>query len=84
MVLANLLKDVSFNLFERDVNGWVLRVKYKGCYLLVDNGYLRWSMVVLPTKSPLTQKELHWSEWLESMQKDVKCTFGLLRVGGAF
>jgi hypothetical protein len=52
-------------------------IKYSGCYLIVDNGYLRWSTTVPPTKSLLTQQKLRWSNWLESMRKE--CTFGILK-----
>jgi DDE superfamily endonuclease len=75
----NALKDVVFELFERDSDGNVITVTYNGCYVIVDNGYLSWSTTVPPTKSPLTQKELRWSEWLESLRKDVECTFGILK-----
>jgi hypothetical protein len=27
--------------------------------------------------------KLWWSQWLESMRKDVKCTFGILKLGGS-
>jgi hypothetical protein len=75
----NALKDVVFELFERDADGNVISVTYNGCYVIVDNGYLSWSTTVPPTKSPLTQKELRWSQWLESLRKDVECTFGILK-----
>jgi hypothetical protein len=52
-----------------------------GSYLLVDNGYLCWSTTTPPTKLPLSQKELCYSKWLESMPKDVECTFGILKTG---
>ncbi|KAI2512197.1 Plant transposon protein [Fragilaria crotonensis] len=75
----NPLNDVEFTLCERNENGSVIEVRYRGSYLLVDNGYLRWSTTIPPTKSPLTQKEQRWSQWLESMRKDVECTFGIMK-----
>ena len=33
----------SFFLKAYDINGDVIEVKFRGCYLLVDNGYLNWS-----------------------------------------
>ena len=32
-----------------------------------------------PNKNPETEQELTWSEWLESLRKDVECTFGILK-----
>lgn len=30
-------------------------------------------------KNPVTYKEMRWSKWLESMRKDVECTFGIMK-----
>jgi len=62
-----------------DKNGEVVSIKYWGAWLMVNNGYLSW-----PTTVPLFAKtdnilEEKWSHWLESMQKDVECTFGILK-----
>ena len=77
----NPLNDVEFTaLCERDENGSVIDVRYRGSYLLVNNGYLSWSTTIPATKSPLTQKELCWSEWLEeSMQKMLNALFGIMK-----
>lgn len=32
-----------------------------------------------PLKQPSTYPELRFSDWLESMRKDVECTFGILK-----
>ena len=40
----------QFTLLDFDVNGKVIEVKYKGCCLIVDNGYLNWSVTVPPLK----------------------------------
>jgi hypothetical protein len=73
------LNGIEFELFEKDQNGNVLTIKYSGPYLIVDNGYLSWSTTVPPSKCPATQQELKWSNWLESIRKDVECTFGILK-----
>ena len=31
------------------------------------------------SKNLFTRDEIRWSEWLESMRKDVECTFGILK-----
>ena len=68
------------------LNYWIMMtmallfsVKYRGAWLLVDNGYLNWSTTIPPMKQTMLYKETRWSEWLESMQKDVECTFGILK-----
>ena len=76
---GNILDDVEFELLARDENGDVCSCKYRGVWLLVDNGYLAWSTTMPPFKRSLDYKEIRWSEWLESMRKDVECTFGILK-----
>ena len=48
--------------------------------MIVDNGYLEWSTTVRPPlKSTITQAEMRFSKWLESLRMDVECTFGILK-----
>jgi hypothetical protein len=47
--------------------------------VIVDNGYLRWSTTVPPFKVTNNIDEIRWSKWVESMRKDVECTFGILK-----
>ena len=70
---------MELQLFERDLSGNTILVKYRGSWLIVDNGYLDWSVTVPPMKDPETYPELRWSKWLESMRKDVECVFGILK-----
>ena len=62
---GNVMEDVIF--------------RYKGPYLIVDNGYLSWSTTAPLLKWTAEIKEVHWSEWLESLRKDVECTYGILK-----
>jgi hypothetical protein len=52
----------------------------RGMYLICDNGYLRWPTSICPyegaAKSTL---EGYFSTNLESVRKDVECTFGILK-----
>jgi hypothetical protein len=73
------LSEVEFVLLETDSNGNIVERKYKGVWQLVDNGYLSWSTTIPPFKSTINQREIRWSQWLESMRKDVECTFGILK-----
>ncbi|KAL7545726.1 hypothetical protein ACHAWF_014021 [Thalassiosira exigua] len=71
--------DVEFELYERDASGNVISVKYTGGYVIVDNGYLTWSVTVPPFKVTNDEAEIRWSKWVESMRKDVENTFGILK-----
>ena len=73
------LSDVEFELHEFDMAGNVVNAKYRGAWVMVDNGYLPWSITQAPIKSTLDMREIRWSQWLESMRKDVECTFGILK-----
>ena len=46
---------------------------------MVDNGYLSWSCTVPPATNGTTYEMIRFSEWLESMRKDVECTFGIMK-----
>ncbi len=46
--------------------------------MIVDNGYLDWSCPVPPYGVTNNIDMIHGSKWLESMQKDVECTFGIM------
>ena len=73
-----ILDDYTFELLERR-EGKVFKVKYRGVWLVVDNGYHSWSITVPPFTNTNRYDEIRWSEWLESMRKDVECTFGILK-----
>jgi len=72
------LAHVEFDLCEPSGNQVRLR-RYKGAWVMVDNGYLQWPTTIPPIKSPSTFDQLRWSKWLESLRKDVECTFGILK-----
>jgi hypothetical protein len=50
MLGGKYLSDVEFSLLERDSEGIVSSIKYKGGWLLVDNGRLSWSTTMHPMK----------------------------------
>jgi hypothetical protein len=74
-----LLQDNDFELLDYDLLGNVISVKYKGVYVIVDNGYLQWLCTVPPFTVTSDMDEIRWSKWLESMRKYVECTFGILK-----
>jgi hypothetical protein len=73
------LDDVTFEMYESDRNGNIQKVKYSGAWLIVDNGYLNWSVTVPPLKASTSCPKIRFSQCLVSMRKDVECTFGILK-----
>ena len=73
------LEDVRFQLYERGPSRDVITVDYSGPWLIVDNGYLNWPVTVPPMTKTSSRAEIRFSEWLESIRKDVECTFGILK-----
>jgi hypothetical protein len=73
------LSDLEFELYEEQADGTVIKRKYHGAWLLVDNGYHHWATTIPPYKRSEFRNEIHFLEWLESMRKDVECTFGILK-----
>lgn len=76
---GTVLDDAEFELYERAADGTIVRVKYKGAWVRVDNGYLNWPTTVPPIKTSCRRTEIRFSKWLESVRKDVECTFGILK-----
>ena len=76
---GKVLDDLLFELFAFDDEINVTTQKYKGVYVVVDNGYLDWSCTVPPFFVTNNIGKIRWSRWVESMRKDVECTFGILK-----
>lgn len=73
------LDSHAFDLLERKEDGTITTCPYRGAWIIVDNGYLNWSCTVPPMKTTEKTVELRFSQWLESLRKDVECTFGILK-----
>ncbi len=76
---GTVLDDVNFELLACNKDGKVKQLRFNGAYLIVDNGYLNWSCTVPHFAVINNVDEIHWSKLLESMRKDVECTFGILK-----
>lgn len=76
---GKILDDLVFQLYSLDAEGSVVKTNYQGGWLLVDNGYLSRSTTVPPIKTTTSRSEIRFSAWLESLRKDVECTFGILK-----
>ena len=77
LLYNDLYSSNRFFLFEESSDENYLKKWYSGGYLIVDNGYLDWSVLIPPLKSYISLKELRWSKWVESIRKDVECLFGI-------
>ena len=61
-----------------DANGAIK--SERGMYLICDNGYLRWPTSICPySGADNSTVEGYFSTNLESVRKDVECTFGILK-----
>jgi hypothetical protein len=77
-----LNSTMSFELRMHSVNAQVeaaATTTIKGAYVIVDNGYLNWSTIMPPMKNTCNRSEIRFSQWLESLRKDVECAFGILK-----
>ena len=69
-------KDVSWKYYTSD--GRVQ--KERGMYLICNNGYHHWPISIPPyAKADSASLEGYFSMNLESVRKDVECTFGILK-----
>ena len=71
-----LYDDVTYTLKGADGADHV----WRGVYFITDNGYAKWRIMQAPLKHCRTYDEYKWSTRLESMRKDIECTFGVLKV----
>ena len=76
---GKLKNEHRFTLLEKDEDNNIVERNYVGAWFIVDNGYLNWSCTVPPMKHALSYKFIRFSDWLESMRKDVECTFGIMK-----
>jgi hypothetical protein len=76
---GRVLDDVSFELLAHAKKGRIKELRFSGVHVIVDNGYLDWSCTVPPFNFSNNIGKIRWSKWLESMRKDVECTFGILK-----
>jgi hypothetical protein len=74
-ILNGLFNKVKYKLYDED---GVLHL-VEGGYIIVDGGYQSAPCLVDPMHDANGVKEVHWSEFLESVRKDVECAFGILK-----
>ena len=74
-----ILSDYHYSLFEKDEEDNIVTKSYYGCWILCDNGYQNWPVLMAPMKDAVLYKDIRWSKWVESVRKDVECTFGIMK-----
>ena len=67
--------DVEFKVTQADNTDEMIR----GLYLIVDNGYHKWRCLQNPEKWSIDKDVIAFSRHLESVRKDIECTFGILK-----
>jgi len=69
-------RDLRYVLFTKDG----IPITYQGAWLAVDGGYQKAACFINPMYNRLAFPEVVFSEWLESVRKDVECAFGILKI----
>jgi hypothetical protein len=70
-----MYRNTTWRRFDSDGNVHIER----GVWLLVDNGYPDWSTLVAPVTYSCNEDLRKWSRMMESVRKDIECTFGKLK-----
>ena len=74
-VMNGALEDIEYELY----NEFGEKYKCKGGYILVDGGFVNSIVFIEPDKFRVNRDAVLYSEWLESVRKDVECFFGILK-----
>ena len=72
---GTLHPEKTYSLFTSDGS----KKEFKGLYAIVDGGYHEWRCLMAPLKQTLEADAAEWSKRLESVRKNVECTFGILK-----
>jgi Plant transposon protein len=70
-----LYENVTYDVI--DANG--VTVQVTGVYFICDGGYMKDSFLTDPYAFRSSRSVIYWSEWLESLRKDVECLSGILK-----
>ena len=73
---CELFRDLRYVLYTKDG----LPITYQGAWLAVDGGYQKAACFINPMHNRFAFPEVVFSEWLESVRKDVECAFGILKI----
>ena len=70
------LEELEYELYDTFGN----KYRCKGGYIIVDGGYIDCICFIDPDKYRMDKTAVLWSEWLESVRKDVECFFGVIKI----
>ena len=73
--LNGYLQNIEYELYNERGE----KYKCRGAYIIVDGGYVNSPVFIDPDKFRWTRDAVLWSEWLESVRKDVENFFGMLK-----
>ena len=76
---GSLCNNYSSELLDCNEETHIMKKRYEGVWFMIYNGYLPWSCTIHPFKDSVTYDHIRFSEWLESMRKDTKCTIEILK-----
>ena len=76
VMLGNVHKEIVFQTYDRQ---GILRT-WRGAYIICDGGYPKCVCFVDPSLLDYEFHTVSWSEWLESVRKDVERLFGALKM----
>ena len=77
---GTLFGDKTFKLLGKDGDGNQIVVNQQGYYLICDGGYHKWRVLQCPNKYTANENFRRLSQRIESLRKDVECTFGILKI----
>ena len=74
-IVNGTLQDLEYHLYNKQGQPVVT----KGGCIITDGGFLKLPCFIDPDHNNYEVSHLYWSEWLESVRKDIECTFGVLK-----
>jgi hypothetical protein len=75
-LIAGKYQDIGYDILNNDGT----KSRCYGAFLISDNGFVTSPTLIDPMKNRYNEDQVFWSEWLESVRKDVECTFGILKI----
>jgi len=74
-LIRGVMNDVEYVLYDHNGEPRL----HNGAYVICDGGYLKFPVMMNPVTHSMEKDALVWSEWVESIRKDVECFFGILK-----
>jgi hypothetical protein len=70
-IMSGILRDVEYFVYNTHGDKELV----KGGYLITDGGFQKLSCFIDPDHHRISREVTIWSEWVESVRKDVECKF---------